>query len=311
MIKVEGLKIDFFDASGERKPGVSDISFTIPEKQIIGLIGESGSGKTITALAILGLLKERAPQARISGKILWNSLGSTLDLSKFSHSDYQKIRGRDICIILQNPFTFFNPSLRIRRQFKEVLDSLSPSRVSEILKEVQLHDEERILESYAHELSGGQLQRLMIAIALLHHPKFLIADEPTTALDPTLKWEILNLLQKLKEQHGLTLLIISHDVASVGQICDSLMVMVGGVIVEEGPAEIILKSPMHPYTQALMGHEEGSLEERQSQTIQNQGCPYVFQCPSTKSICSEKMPPFFSSGTHHRTRCWLYGEPHG
>ncbi len=284
------------------KKVVEDLSFVLLENQITGLIGESGSGKTLTALSLMGLLKIKFPSIKVSGKIEYQGL----NLLQICDEDYLKIRGKQINIVFQNPFTFFNPSIRIQKQFEEVLGSLPISRISEVLNQVQLYEEKRILKSFPHQLSGGQLQRLMIALALLHHPKLLIADEPTTALDPTLKWGILHLLKELNVQKNLTLLLISHDLKAIGSISHQILVMYKGCLVEQGPAQKILNNPLHPYTQALMGVEKASHQKLQKVDSHN-ACPYTHLCPDVKSICTKKMPPVFIK-EEQEVRCWLYGE---
>lgn len=246
MIKIKNLTVDIPSSEGSKRI-LHQLSFEIPPHSIFGLIGESGSGKTMTSLAMMGLLKLKIPSVRIQGEILYRGV----DLLKLSDLDFHEIRGKKMSIIFQNPYSYFNPAIKIRNQFDEILAPLHPSKVIEILKSVQLRDENRILSSYPHQLSGGQLQRLMIAISLLHQPEVLIADEPTTALDPSLRMGVINLLKGLKEKNNLTLFIISHDISAISHICDHIAVMYRGEIVEMNNAKHLLKSPQHPYTQRL------------------------------------------------------------
>ncbi len=302
MISIQNLNITFQSEFQEHKKVVEGLSFVLERNKITGLIGESGSGKTLTALTIMGLLKIKFPLTHVSGKIEYEGL----DLLHLSGEEYQRIRGKKFNIIFQNPFTFFNPSIRIQKQFEEVLSSLPFSRISEVLDQVQLYEKKRILASFSHQLSGGQLQRLMIALSLLHYPQLLIADEPTTALDPTLKWGILDIFKKLNAEKHLTLLLISHDIKSIGSISHRILVMYKGCLVEQGPSEKILNHPLHPYTQALMGIEKSSHYGLREVTSQ-EGCPYAPICPDVKPICPQKMPPAFSKEAQ-QVRCWLYGE---
>lgn len=303
MIEVKNLTVEI--PNKKTHVPLKDLSICIPKNQIFGLMGESGSGKTMTALSIMSLLKRKIPHAKIKGCILYDNQ----DLLKTPEKNLQKIRGKKISMIFQNPFTFFNPSFQIQKQFDEISNALSSSRIQEVLKAVQLHDEHRILSSYPHQLSGGQLQRLMIAISILHHPEVLIADEPTTALDPTIKASILNLLKKLKENYGLTLFIISHDIPYVSKICDQMAVIYRGYLLETAPAKELLNEPLHPYTQELLNIQNKNTSEMKNKSLKfntEQGCPYTDRCPHAKSICANKLPPFYEYKNGHLVQCWLY-----
>lgn len=303
MIQIKNLSIQFPNTD---QKAVSDLSLSIQENRIYGLMGESGSGKTITALSIMGLLKKKFPQASMNGHILYRDL----DLIQLSESHLKNIRGKKISMVFQNPFTYFDPSYKINHPFHEILDRVHNDRIRSVLKSVHIRDEKRILSSYPHQLSGGQLQRLMIALALLNQPEFLIADEPTTALDPTLKWGILALLKKLKDQENLTLMIISHDIVSVSKICDWIFILYRGLLVESAPAQDILHQPLHPYTRFLLSEKAAPKTSLLNSEYSENGCPYFHACPSSKEICARRIPTDHSVEGHH-VRCWLYGDSHG
>lgn len=277
-----------------------DLNLNIPKGSTLGFVGESGSGKTMTALSIMGLLPFKLRNAEIKGKIIYNGR----NLIEIQTEEHRLLRRRKIGMIFQNPFSYFDPSYRIRRQFDEMNEAGCEERIMEILDQVQLQDSKRILRSYPHELSGGQLQRLMIGLAILNHPEFLIADEPTTALDPSIKWDILFLLQKIKREKGLTLLLISHDLPAVSEMADFIAVLYRGTLVEYSDAKTFADNPLHPYSQSLMSeHPQPPIEEN---NLSKQGCVYAGQCPSVKDICREKDPPHFETNDGRSVKCWLY-----
>lgn len=300
MLEVRSLSVEFKTGVLVHRV-VSDLSFTIAPGEIAGLVGESGSGKTMTALAILSLLKIRFPRAMVSGGIFYKGT----NLVTAPEAVLRGLRGARISMIFQNPFTYFNPSIKIRDQFREALFGLPFSRVYELLEAVHLADNGRILQSYPHTLSGGQLQRLMIAMALLHHPELLIADEPTTALDASLKMEILNLLLELQQNFGLSMLIISHDLGAVSRICDRLVVLYRGILAEESAPDRLLAEPLHPYTQELLLKREPKKDSSAGDSLPS-GCPYHPRCPSATAECASSVPPLFDAQGGRRVRCWLY-----
>ena len=230
-----------------------DLSFSIPESGTLGLVGESGSGKSATALAIMRLLP---PQARVSGKILF----SQRELLSMPGEEVRQIRGAGIGMIFQEPMTALNPVMRVGDQIAEAVLAHQRAgrrevwqRTIEALREVAIPDPEQRARDYPHQLSGGQRQRVMIAMALINHPRLLIADEPTTALDVTIQAQILDLLRDLREKHRLAMLFISHDLGVVAQVADHVAVMYAGDIVEMGTVQQIFASPAHAYTRGLIG----------------------------------------------------------
>ena len=251
LLEVDHLNVTFATQSGE-VAAVRDVSFSIPESGTLGLVGESGSGKSATSLAIMRLLP---PQARVSGKIRF----AGEDLLGLDDEAMRRVRGSGISMIFQEPMTALNPVMRVGDQVAEAV--LAHNRVSEreardraveALREVAIPEPDRRTRDYPHQLSGGQRQRVMIAMALVNHPRLLIADEPTTALDVTIQAQILDLLRELKEKHRLAVLFISHDLGVVSRVADHVAVMYAGEIVEMGPAGAIFSAASHAYTRGLI-----------------------------------------------------------
>jgi peptide/nickel transport system ATP-binding protein len=251
LLQVENLNVTFATQSGE-VAAVREVSFNIPEAGTLGLVGESGSGKSATSLAIMRLLP---PQARIEGKISF----AGQDLLALPEDSMRKLRGSNISMIFQEPMTALNPVMRVGDQVAEAVaahHSVSRQeakrRAVEALREVALPDPDQRANDYPHQLSGGQRQRVMIAMALVNHPRLLIADEPTTALDVTIQAQILDLLRDLRERHKLAMLFISHDLGVVSRVADHVAVMYAGEIVEMGPVRQIFSAAQHPYTRGLV-----------------------------------------------------------
>jgi peptide/nickel transport system ATP-binding protein len=251
LLQVENLNVTFATQSGE-VAAVRDVSFNIPEAGTLGLVGESGSGKSATSLAIMRLLP---PQARIEGKISF----AGQDLLAFPEDSMRKLRGSNISMIFQEPMTALNPVMRVGDQVAEAVaahHSVSRQeakrRAVEALREVALPEPDQRANDYPHQLSGGQRQRVMIAMALVNHPRLLIADEPTTALDVTIQAQILDLLRDLRGRHKLAMLFISHDLGVVSRVADQVAVMYAGEIVEMGPVRQIFSAAQHPYTRGLI-----------------------------------------------------------
>lgn len=224
---------------------VDHVSFVVRPHQTMGLVGESGCGKSITSLAIMGLLDKKA---QISGEILYNGI-NLLDLSEKQMND---LRGRDIAMIYQDALSSLNPSMLIKSQMKQLTKRGGTRSAEDLLRLVGL-DPKRTLDSYPHELSGGQRQRVLIAMALTRDPKVIIADEPTTALDVTVQKQVIDLLNKLQEELGFAMVFVSHDLALVAEVANSITVMYAGQVVEQGPVNDILCSPIHEYTRGLLG----------------------------------------------------------
>ncbi|HTY82624.1 MAG TPA: ABC transporter ATP-binding protein [Silvibacterium sp.] len=248
------LEIDRLTIRFGSKVAVNEVSLRLEEGEVLGLVGESGSGKSVTALAVLRLLD---PAARTGGAIRF----AGKDLLTLAPETMRRLRGRDIAMIFQEPMTALNPVMCVGEQIAEAVRAHQPKhsraevreRVLEAMESVAIGDPARRYRDYPHQFSGGQRQRIMIAMAIANRPRLLIADEPTTALDVTVQKQILDLLADLRERFGLTMLFISHDLAVVSQVVDRVAVMRHGLLLEEGPREAVFRSPMHPYTRALMG----------------------------------------------------------
>ena len=250
MLEIKDLHVQFHTSDHE---AVRGIDLTVQDGEIMGLVGESGSGKTVTAMMVSGLL--RPEQADFRGRIL-------LDGEDRLHAGGQRIRaiqGKDICVVFQEPMSAMDPTMRIGKQVEECLrvhTDLSAQerrqRALQALRDVELPDPEGVYRKYPHELSGGMLQRAMIAAAVVARPKLLLLDEPTTALDVTIQAQILELLKKLNRESGISMLFISHNLNVVRKLCTRTAVMQRGVLVEEGDIETVFRHPRHPYTQRLI-----------------------------------------------------------
>ena len=248
LLAVEDLHIWF----GETEV-VRGVSFQLDAGETLGLVGESGSGKSVSSLAILGLL---GPSARVEGSIRWQGR----ELAGAGNPAMRSIRGREIAMIFQEPMTALNPVMRVGQQVAEAVAAHQPQlsrrelkeRTIAALEEVAIPEAERRYGDYPHQFSGGQRQRILIAMARVHQPKLLIADEPTTALDVTVQAQVLELLKQLREEHDLAMIFTSHDLAVVGQVADHVAVMRHGAMVETGPVRQVLHAPQHEYTKSLL-----------------------------------------------------------
>jgi len=253
-LRVEGLGVT---VGAQRRAAVRDVSFTVGRGEAVGLVGESGSGKTLTCRSVLGLLP---PGVEIAGgRVRLGSGADEVDLTTARRRTWDKVRGVRLGAVFQDPASYLNPSLTVGHQLAEVLRTQrglgrgpAHARSVELFTEVGLRDPDRVFHQYPHELSGGMLQRVLIAISVSLEPELLIADEATTALDVVVQAEILHLLSRLRRTHDLSLLLVTHDLAVVADTCDRVLVMYGGEIVESGPTEQVLRDPRHPYTRALL-----------------------------------------------------------
>jgi oligopeptide/dipeptide ABC transporter ATP-binding protein len=296
-----------------RVPAVTEVSFTLPRGRRTGLIGESGSGKTLTALAVMGLLPEGVTATGVA------RYGSE-DLLSLPDSRLRELRGDRLAMIFQEPATALDPVMRIGDQVAEPMrvHRRLPRReaareAARLLERVQVPDPATKLRAYPHQLSGGQRQRAMIAMAMANSPDLLIADEPTTALDVTVQAQVLALLARLVDEEGATLLLITHDLAVVDQVCERVLVMYGGRIVEAGETAEVFGRPRHPYTVGLMDAIpplDEELPDRHLRAIPGSvpelggfpsGCPFRTRCPRADAACAE-MPALVGDG--HLVACW-------
>jgi oligopeptide/dipeptide ABC transporter ATP-binding protein len=313
ILEVQGLTAAF---PGARV--LDGVEFAVEQGEILGIVGESGSGKTMTALSVLKLLP---PSCRVeAGDILFRGDG----LLALGGREMNAVRGEEISMIFQNPRSSLNPLFRVEKTLAQVLRThrglkgAEARRVSlELLTDVGLADPERILRRYPHELSGGMCQRVMIAFALASEPKLLIADEPTTALDVTVQLQVIELLARLRREHGLTLLLITHNLSVVAELCDRVIVMYLGRIVEQGPVAEIFDHPRHPYTIGLLGSRPTLAGESRLVAIPGQvpdlrerppGCPFHTRCPHVQDVCTQVRPPEEQVTEGHYTECHFWRE---
>lgn len=298
---------------------VSDVSLKIEPGEIVGMAGESGSGKTTLSAA---LLRSLPAAARVSGRVSFEGR-SLYDLSP---QEVHRLRGREMAMILQNPMTSLDPLFTIGNQVGEVLATRRgvpaaevEARAVELLRSVHLTMPQARLKQYPHELSGGMRQRVLVAMASGIAPKLLIADEPTTALDATIQEEVLVLFREIRDRQGTAIVIVTHDLGVIRRICDRVMIMYAGRIVEEGPTEAIFTAPRHPYTQALLASVP-SLDagEVQLKPIPGQVpdlaalgdfCAFVERCPKAFERCRVQAPVESAVGERRRLFCWAEGAP--
>jgi oligopeptide transport system ATP-binding protein len=319
LLEVKNLKTSFFTHLGEIQ-AVRGTSFTVNQGEVLGIVGESGSGKSVTALSIMGLIDE--PGKIKEGEILFEGR----DLTKFSNSQMSELRGNEISMIFQDPMTSLNPVFTIQNQMVEVLrrhEKISKAearnRAIEMLRLVGIPEPERRIKSYPHEFSGGMRQRVMIANALSCGPKLLIADEPTTALDVTIQAQILDLMNELKERINAAIILITHDLGVIAEVCDHIVVMYGGTIMETGTERDIFYNPQHPYTNGLHKSIPKMTSEQKSRLVPIKGsppdllhpptgCPFSARCPHTMDVCLEEASPTFQIDETHTSACWLMDE---
>ena len=318
MLAVEELRTYFSMRAGVVK-AVDGVSFTIRAGEIVGLVGESGSGKTNVCLSILRLVPQ--PAGRIVGGTV---CFAGRDLLALSEQEFRRIRGRDITMILQDPQTALNPVFSVGNQVAETFrfhdlatdgQSLT-QRVVNALRRVQIPSPESRLRDYPHQFSGGMRQRVMAAMAVASAPKLLIADEPTTALDVTIQAQFLDLIRTLRREANLAVLYVTHDLGVVAQLCDRVLVMYAGRIVESGDVTQIFQNPGHPYTRALiesvpvLGQRRQRLYQIEGQPPNPldlpSGCPFHPRCPRAAGSCREKMPDEAPYGSGS-VRCFFPG----
>ena len=314
LLEVRGLTTAFRIASGEIN-AVEDVSFSLEEGEILGIVGESGSGKSVTALTLMGLLPR--PPARIAaGEVLFQGR----DLTKLPEREMQQVRGPGISMIFQEPMTSLNPVFTIGDQITEAIrahERLSPkalvARAVGMLEKVGIPSAAQRMGDYPHQMSGGQRQRVMIAMALACRPKLLIADEPTTALDVTIQAQILDLLMDLRDEFGMAIVIITHNMGVVAETADRVIVMYAGRVVEEARVESVFDAPRHPYTRGLLScipSLEGTARRLTAipGTLPDPrrrppGCRYAPRCGLAVAACNDGIPPLLPLGPAQRAAC--------
>ena len=323
ILKVEGLTIEF-QMEGGIQPTVTDVSFSLEKGEILALVGESGCGKSVSCMALARLLPE--PPARIAaGKVMLQKRdGAVVDVLKLSGRELRKIRGGEIAYIFQEPSVSLNPVFRVGEQIAEAVSLHRPdvadpwAEAVELLRRVGIPEPRDRVSRYPHELSGGMQQRVMIAMAIASRPSVLVADEPTTALDVTIQAQILDLLQSLQKKLGTAVIMITHDLGVIAGMCSRVLVMYGGVVVEEGTVREIFYEPKHPYTWGLLRSiPQKSGEKRKLIPIPGSppdliapppGCPFVARCPYAMNICNSALPEMTRLSQTHCARCRLLDE---
>ena len=328
LLSVKDLRTEFFSSKTSSVTAIKDVSFDMYRGEVLGLVGESGCGKSVTSLSIMQLLKDTP------GKVTNGS--ATLDgvnLVEASDAQIRDIRGGKMSMIFQEPMSALNPSMRIDKQMIETIrlhqdmtKEQALAHAADMLKKVGIPDPARVLKNYPHQLSGGMSQRVMIAMALSNNPELLIADEPTTALDVTIQAQVLDLIRDMKEKMNSSVIMITHDLGVVASLCDRILIMYGGKIVESGSDREIFYDPKHPYTRGLLQCVHNPEKKEKLKPIAGSppdllkppaGCPFVDRCPEAMKVCKLYMPEVTTYSATHQCACWLEeanrrkGENHG
>ncbi|PEQ49938.1 peptide ABC transporter ATP-binding protein [Bacillus thuringiensis] len=318
VVELKDLQTHFQTEEGTVK-AVNHVSFAVREGETVCVVGESGCGKSVTALSIMGLIAESG--SVVGGDILYEGKS----LLGMKEKELRSLRGNDISMIFQEPMTSLNPVFTVGEQIVETLrehELLSKNeaykKAIELIRKVGIARADEIVHSYPHELSGGMLQRIMIAVALSCNPKLLIADEPTTALDVTIQAQILDLLRQVKEEFKTSILLITHDLGVVAEMADYVVVMYGGKVIEEAPVLEIFQNPKHPYTKGLlkskpvMGKRIDKLYSIPGQVPNLVGlgefCYFSGRCEHCMEICEKEAPNLNVNDENHKVACWLYEE---
>lgn len=315
ILEIKNMHTYFFTDSGVVK-SVDGVDIELKRGSTLGIVGESGSGKSVTALSLMGLLMGTTGKV-VEGEIILDGK----DILKCSEEERREMRGRDISMIFQEPMTSLNPVMKIGDQIMEnillhqkVSKEEAKQMTIDILKKTGLPRVGKMVNEYPFQLSGGQRQRVMIAMALVCNPKILIADEPTTALDVTIQAQILDLMNRLKEDIGTSTLFITHDLGVVAEVCDDVVVMYCGRVVEKGNVYDLFANPSHPYTEGLlasipkMGEEVEELDSIPGNVpnpkYMPKGCKFAPRCKYATERCHEEEPGFFDLGNGHQSKCW-------
>jgi oligopeptide transport system ATP-binding protein len=316
LLDIKNLEITFFTPAGEIK-AVNDISFKMKHGEVLGIVGESGSGKSVSTYSIMGLIS--TPGKIVGGSINFNGH----QIEQMSEKEQQKIRGNEVSIIFQDPMTSLNPVYTIGNQLTEALRLHTnktkqeiDARATELLELVGVNEPAKRLKQYPHEFSGGMRQRVMIAMALACEPLLLIADEPTTALDVTIQAQILELMIEIRRKINMSIILITHDLGVVSEVCEKIAVMYAGKIIEYGTTEEIFYNPKHQYTIGLLNsipkinattHEKLIPVEGTAVDLLNPpaGCPFAPRCSKCMKVCLSYMPGFTEISETHIAACWL------
>ena len=319
LVEIKDLAVSYFTYAGEVQ-AVRGISFSIERGKTTALVGESGCGKSVTSKTLLGLI-EKPGMVKQGSQILYEGR----NILEFTPKQWNAFRGKECSMIFQDALVSLNPTMKVGRQIVENLLNHNDARLTkkqmrlkaiEMLDMVGIPDAESCLDKYPHELSGGMRQRVMIATAMITHPALLIADEPTTALDVTIQAQILELMKDLQKKLGMAIIMITHDLGVVADMCDNIVVMYAGKIVEKGSGEEIFYHPRHPYTWALMNavprldldnkEELVTIEGTIPDMIHPpKGCAFCSRCPYAMNVCAEYAPAPTDLGGGHEVSCWL------
>ena len=322
ILEVRDLCVEFQTVEG-RVQAVDHLSYTLHKGEKLGIVGESGSGKSVSSLAMMQLIPN--PPGRVTGgEILYKGK----DLVKLSEKEMQKLRGNEISMIFQEPMTSLNPIIQCGKQIAESLrlhrgmnKKEAAAEAVRMMKAVGIANPEVRAHEYPHQMSGGMRQRVMIAMALACQPQILIADEPTTALDVTIQAQILDLIRDLNREMNAAVLFITHDLGVVSELCDTVIVMYTGHIVEQAPVRELFRDPKHPYTVGLLNAIPAITKERKplktiegmvpNPTEQIEGCSFWPRCPHASERCRKEAPPVTRPGEDRLVRCWLYAGEDG
>jgi oligopeptide transport system ATP-binding protein len=321
LLEVKNLRTSFMTSNGEVQ-AVRGISFEVNQGDILGIVGESGSGKSVTSMSILKLLADTAV-IKEGSSILFEEN----DLTKYSKKEMRKIRGEKISMIFQDPMSSLNPLIPVGKQVAEMIKEHHPdvkkderkNMVLDLFSQVRIPEPEKRYNAFPHEFSGGMRQRVMIAMALANKPRLLIADEPTTALDVTIQDQILKQLRDLQKNSGTSIIFITHDLGVVAELCTRVIVMYGGLIMEEAQIDEIFENPKHPYTLGLLDAIPDIKQDKGKRlkpiegsppdmTDPPQGCPFAPRCPYARNICAARQPEYVWVKEGHRSMCWLLRE---
>ncbi|CAM3571955.1 ABC transporter ATP-binding protein [Cytobacillus oceanisediminis] len=317
MLKIEDLKTYFYGDDGVVK-AVDGVTITINKGETVGVVGESGCGKSVTSLSVMRLLHD-TPGEIVDGSIEFQGK----NLLSFSEKEMRQIRGNEVAMIFQEPMTSLNPVYKIGKQLEEAIQlhlkydkQKAREHAIQMLKLVGIPRSDEIVNEFPYQLSGGMRQRVMIAMAMACRPKLLIADEPTTALDVTIQAQILDLMRTLREESETSIMLITHDLGVVAEMCDRVVVMYAGKVVEETDVYTLFEDPKHPYTRGLIGSvpKLGKNANRLDSIPGNvptpsnmpKGCKFAPRCSNVLKVCLEKEPVLEKVEANHTCRCWLY-----
>ncbi|TVY05674.1 ABC transporter ATP-binding protein [Paenibacillus cremeus] len=317
LLEIRQLK-NHFISEGRVIPAVNGVSLTLQKGETLGIVGESGCGKSVTSLTIMGLLPKGGKRIT-DGEILYKGR----NLLNVPEEEMQRIRGNEIAMIFQEPMTSLNPVYTIGKQLSEMVmlhrgynKAQAREHAIQMLKKVNIPRAEAIVDEYPHQLSGGMRQRVMIAMAMSCDPELLIADEPTTALDVTIQAQILDLMRELRSKQGTSILLITHDLGVVAEMCQRVVVMYAGQVVEQADVISLFETPSHPYTQGLLesmpklGEDSKWLKSIPGNVplpgSVKQGCHFASRCPFVESRCLQEAPPLFALENGQLSRCWIH-----